>query len=255
MTDSAMEGFAALLALALVRYIPPVVLPSLSPLRWAPALVRIVLALALAWLTVLSAPLAAPHAPGMAGWILAAAGEFAVGLAFGLAFAIPQAALHTMGWLADIQAGLGAATLFDPGGQGDAQSLLGTALMLLATSLFFLLDLHLDLYRALAASARVLPVGHVRLHADPAALLGLLGSAFVLALAVVAPVVVGLFAVDAGVAYATRSMPQANVYFLALPLKVAMALLLLAATLPYVPALLARLFRDALVRVPALLGA
>jgi flagellar biosynthetic protein FliR len=101
----------------------------------------------------------------------------------------------------------------------------------------------------------VLPVGHVRLHADPAALLGLLGSAFVLALAVVAPVVVGLFAVDAGVAYATRSMPQANVYFLALPLKVAMALLLLAATLPYVPALLARLFRDALVRVPALLGA
>src|SRR5690606_15966397 len=108
---------------------------------------------------------------------------------------------------------------------------------------FFAFDLHLDLYRMLVASTRVLPLGQARLPGDPAALLGMLGSAFLLALMVVAPVVLGLLAVDAGIAYATRSMPQANVYFLALPLKIAMALLLLAATLPYVPALLARLYR------------
>ena len=71
---------------------------------------------------------------------------------------------------------------------------------------------------------------------------------------VVAPVLLGLFAIDIGVAYATRSMPQANVYFLALPLKVLVAMLLLIAALRFSPALLMRLYHDAFARVPAMLG-
>ena len=69
-----------------------------------------------------------------------------------------------------------------------------------------------------------------------------------------APVLVGLFAVDVGVAYATRSMPQANVFFLALPLKVLVAILLMVASLRYAPALMLRLYQDAFTRVPAMLG-
>lgn len=257
MTTEAMEGFAAMLALALVRYLPPVVLPSLTPLRWAPSLVRIVLALGLAWLTILAMPTASLRfvPGGVAEWLLAAGGEFAVGMVFGLVLAVPQAALHMMGWVADVQAGLSAATLFDPGGQSEPQSLLGTGLLMLATVLFFVLDLHLDLYRLLVASVHVLPVGQVRLQPDIGALLDLFGSSFLLAVLVIAPVILGLFAVDVGVSYATRSMPQANVYFLMLPLKVGAAMLLMAVTLPYVPAQLERLFRGAFERVPIMLGA
>lgn len=251
------ERFAGLLALAFLRYLPPIALPALTPLRWAPPLVRIVLALGLAWLTVLAMPLEASTvgARGPASWVVAAMGELTVGLVFGLVLLIPQAALHMSGWLIDVQAGLSAATLFNPGAQGDMQSMLGAALMLVATVLFFTLDLHLDLYRALVASTRVFPVGQAGVHLDLSAFFGLLGSSFVLALMVVAPVMLGLFAVDVGVAYATRSMPQANVYFLVLPLKIVVALLLMVATLPFVPALLERLFRDAFARVPAMLGA
>ena len=74
-------------------------------------------------------------------------------------------------------------------------------------------------------------------------------------MAVVAPVILGLFMLDIGIAYATRSMPQANVYFLALPLKVAVALLLLALTLAFAQALVGRLYFDTLSRVPAVFGA
>jgi len=251
----AVERMAGLLALAFLRYLPPIALPALTPLRWAPPMVRIVLALAMAWLTVLAMPIDAAAARQPINWIAAVAGELTIGLVFGLVLLIPQAALHMSGWLVDVQAGLSAATLFNPGGQGDMQSMLGSALMLLATVLFFTLDLHLDLYRALVASVQVLPVGQAGVHLDLSAFLGLLGSSFVLALMVVAPVLLGLFAVDVGVAYATRSMPQANVYFLVLPLKIAVALLLMAATLPFVPAMLGRLFRDAFARIPLLLGA
>lgn len=249
------EGMAALLALAFLRYVPAVVLPGFSPLRWAPALVRIVFAMALAWMTVLAMPDAGlSFDVTVTGLIAAAMGELAIGMVFGLAVMIPQAALHTSGWLIDIQAGLGAATLFNPGADNDPQSLLGTALMLLATVLFFTLDMHLELYRGLVASAQLLPIGGLGARPDPEGFFGLLGSSFLLGLMVVLPVLLGLFAIDVGVAYATRSMPQANVFFLALPLKVLAAILILVVSLRYAPALILRLYQDAFARVPAMLG-
>lgn len=250
------ETFAAMLGLAFLRYLPPIVLPGLTPLRWAPGMVRLTLCVALAWLTVLSAPLtSAPVAPPAGVWVAAALGELLIGLVFGLTFMIPQAAVHTAGWLVDVQAGLSAATLFNPGGQGEVQSLLGAALILLVTVLFFTLDLHIELYRALVTSTRLIPVGQVGVGLDPPGFFGLLGSSFLLALMIVAPIVLALFAVDVGVSFATRSMPQANVYFLVLPLKVVLALLLMVVTLPFAPAMVERLFRDAYARIPSLLGA
>jgi flagellar biosynthetic protein FliR len=255
-TFDSLQQLAGLIALAFLRYVPAVVLPGFSPLRWAPTMVRVTLALGLAWISVLAMPSTAPGFAihGVGGWILAAFAELSIGMVFGLVVMVPQAALHSAGWLIDIQAGLGAATLFNPGAEGDPQSLLGTALMLLATVLFFTLDLHLELYRGLVGSLQVLPIGGRSPRFDLEAFFGLLGSSFLFALMVVASVLLGLFAVDVGVAYATRSMPQANVYFLALPMKVLVAVLLLVATLRFVPAMMLRLYHDAFSRIPSILG-
>ncbi|RMH94074.1 type III secretion protein [Lysobacter pythonis] len=252
----ALGNLAMLVVLAFVRYVPAVVLPAMSPLAWAPALVRIVLALALAWLTVLSMPKLPMVWQGgnVVGWMAAIVHELIIGMVFGMVVMLPKAALHMSGWLLDMQAGLGAAALFQPGGQSDMQSLLGTALTLLGTVIFFVLDLHVELYRALVASTHVLPVGGNGAGWQLQGFMALLGKSFLLAVLVVAPVMLGLFVVDVGVAYTSRSMPQANVYFLALPLKVAVAMLLFAATMPFIPALLGRLFGDALGRIPEILG-
>lgn len=255
-----MESLFALVAtfmFATLRYLPVIVLPTLSPMTWAPGMVRLLVLLSLAWMTTLAAPSVAlePHWRQPMGLALAAAAELLVGLTFGLAIAIPNAALHSAGWLVDMQAGLGAANLFNPGNAGEMESLLGHAIGLATIVLFFSLDLHHVLLRALVESLQVMPLGAIDIRLDPSGLFGLLGSAFLLGLMVVVPVVLGLFCVDLAVAYATRSMPQANVYFLALPLKVAAGIFLLALSLRYAPELVGRLFRDALYRIPSLFGA
>lgn len=259
----ALTNFAVLFVLAALRYLPVVVLPGLSPLVWAPTFVRVVVMLAFAWLTVLSLPdvgLASTSTSASAlawpmGLMLAAAGELLLGSVFGLAFMLPNAAIHSAGWLVDMQAGLGAATLFNPTNANAAESLLGHALMLVATVLFFALDLHLALFKGISASLRVLPLGSVGLQVDSTGVLAMLGRSFSLGLLLVAPIVLGLFCVDLGVGYASRSMPQANVYFLALPLKVAVAMGLMVLTLAHMPMLMGRLFHGALQQVPASLGA
>jgi hypothetical protein len=133
----ALHSFAGSFLLAMVRYLPATALTSLTPLRWAPPMVRIVLAMVLAWLTVQAQPAQVTFPQGGAiGWVGALAGELMLGLAFGLAVMLPQAALHMGGWLIDIQAGASAAVLFNPAAQGETQSLLGTLLMLVGTVLF-----------------------------------------------------------------------------------------------------------------------
>jgi flagellar biosynthetic protein FliR len=133
--------------------------------------------------------------------------------------------------------------------------MIGAAIGLLGTVLFFMLDLHQELYRALVASSQVLPLGGSGAWLDASAFLAMVGNSFLLGMMVVMPAIVGLLAVDVGVAYASRAMPQANVYFLVLPLKIIIALLLMTVLLPFVPALVQRLFQDAFARLPAVLGA
>jgi flagellar biosynthesis protein FliR len=253
----ALQSFVALFVFAMLRYLPVIALPSLSPLGWAPPTVRIALLLVLAWLTVLSMPITEPAAHwGLPlGLVLAGLGELLIGMTFGLALMIPNAALHTAGWLVDMQAGLSASNLFNPNGTGGAESLMGHTLMLASIVLFVTLDLHLLLFSGLVASAQWMPLGGLDIRLDPSGLFGLLGSSFLLGLMVVAPVVLGLFCVDIGVAYVTRAMPQANVYFLVLPLKVAAGMALLALSMWFAVELIGRLYRDSLQRVPALFGA
>lgn len=250
------EATVLLLGFATLRYAPVLAVPAVSPMAWAPPMVRMVLLLAVAGLTVMAMPLAKPmpYWGESGGLLLAGASELLIGMTFGLAILLPQAGIGMAARLADMQAGLSAASLLNPTGQHEPESLLGSLLLLAATVLFFTLDLHVELFRLLAVSVRVLPLGMIGLHLEPVAFLSMVSGSFALGLVVVAPLVVGLFAVDLAVAYATRSMPQANVYFLALPLKVAVAMLLLALTLAYAPILIGRLYQDALVRLPALFG-
>jgi flagellar biosynthetic protein FliR len=252
-----LQTLAAAFGLAFVRYAPSIALPAFSPLSWAPPFVRITITMAMAWMTVLALPANALAALGRPGfnWVGAVGGELAIGVAFGSVIMFPQAALNFAGWVLDVQAGLSASTIFNPGGQGDAQSMIGAAIGLLGTVLFFMLDLHQELYRALVASSQVLPLGGSGAWLDASAFLAMVGNSFLLGMMVVMPAIVGLLAVDVGVAYASRAMPQANVYFLVLPLKIIIALLLMTVLLPFVPALVQRLFQDAFARLPAVLGA
>lgn len=248
---------AATFMLAMARYTPLLVLPGMTPLGWAPLVVRTVLLIALAWLTLIWLPEDGYWSPtkSMTMLLFAGVSELAIGAVFGLAFMLPTAGLHTGGWLIDLQAGLGAATLLNPSGDSASESLLGQVLLLGATVLFFTLNLHLQFFKVLVASTEVLPLGGAGIRANPAVFLQMLGTPFALGLVIVAPILIVLFCLDVAIAFASRSMPQANVYFIALPLKVAVAFALMAVTLRQLPAWIDTLYRGAISQLPKLLGA
>jgi flagellar biosynthetic protein FliR len=242
-----MEAWAITWALATVRFAPLFMLSAMTPFAWVPGQVRAVLVMALGGILV--AGLAQPVVTGQLA--AAAAGELLQGACIGLAVMLPMAALANAAKLLDVQAGLASATLFNPAVQ-QADSLFGTFFSLAGTQVFFAMGFDLLVLRALVASGHLVPVGSSLHMPDLGSLLGLFGAQFMLGLMVVIPVVLGLFAVDLGVAYASRSMPQANIYFLALPVKTGVAFLLLAVTVQTTPALVGRLFSDALARVGGL---
>ncbi|MET4674921.1 MULTISPECIES: flagellar biosynthetic protein FliR [unclassified Luteibacter] len=227
--------------LAGVRFAPLLVVPAMTPFAWAPLHVRVLLLFVVSALMAGVAPLSSmPH-----GLAAAVCSELLIGGCYGLAVMLPMASLGSAARLLDVQAGLAASTLFNPSLQTN-DTTLGSALGMAGTFVFFALGFHLLVLRSLVASARFLPLGAAERMPSIEPLFAMLGSQFLLGLMVVVPVVLGLFVVDVFVAFASRSMPQANIYFLALPLKVAVVLLLLAASLRLAPVLMGRLFRDAL---------
>lgn len=231
---------------ACARFAPVLIVPALTPFAWVPGLIRITVLVTVAALaTAVAQPSAVivgldqPLAFG-----LALLGEGAYGLALALAVVLPMAAIGFSARVVDIQSGVAAMALFNPSIR-TAESMAGTVMQWAGTLIFFALGFHLLLLKGLVTSTQFAPLGSAGLAMSPERFVTLLGSQFMLGLAVVAPVILGLFAIDLGIAFASRSMPQVNVYFVALPLKVAAAFLLLAADLSFAPRLIGRVFGQA----------
>lgn len=247
-----LEHFIIRFLFASARFAPVLIVPALTPFAWVPVLVRIALLTTVGVLAAAVAPAGAalvgidqPVAFG-----LALLGESAFGLALALAVMLPMAAIGFSARVVDIQSGIAAMSLFNPAIRS-TESMAGTVMQWAGTLIFFALGFHLLLVQGLVASTRFAPLGSAGFAIAPQRFTEMLGSQFLLGLGVVAPVILGLFAIDLGVAFASRSMPQANVYFVALPLKVAAAFLLLAAALRFAPQLIGRVFEQAFDSVSA----
>lgn len=248
-----MELGAFLLAMA--RFSPLLVVPAFTPFAWVPAYVRVTVLLALALVAMGTRTVPVPNLAISAPlpFMLALVGESLLGFSLSLAVVLPAAALGFSAGVVDMQSGIAAASLFNPSTRV-SEALVGTMVQWAGMMVFFAAGLHLLLLQGLVASIHVVPLGEGRLLLSPGHFMGMLSSQFLLGMMVVIPVVLGLFAIDLAVAYASRSMPQANVYFVALPLKVLCALVLLAGALRWAPMLIGRLYRDAFSTLPGLAG-
>lgn len=210
----------------------------------APNLFRAVLALALSVAVVAASGVTLAEPPASIAQLLAyGATEIVVGaaLAFGLAAAF--AAFLFAGRLMDFQLGFGIANLIDPVTRAQAP-LIGTGLNLLAVTLFFALDGHHLLVRALAFSLEHFPPGRFVGELNFAAVGAQFGAMFTLGLALAAPVLFAVLLLDLAFALASRSMPQMNVFIIAIPFKIVLGLLVLAATLRYGGATMMKVFES-----------
>lgn len=224
-----------------VRLLPLVVVSPIVFFSRLPLTVRLLLALVLA--AVMASAISSPQVPVLA--LEALFGEFLLGVVMAFGFHAAHAGLDMAGKLIDTQIGLNAAGVFDPG-TANVTGLLAELLALGFALLFVTLDIHHALLRVFAGLLGVIPPGSVSAAALNLPLVEVLSKQFLLAFMLVIPVILGLWLTDAAFALLSRSMPQANVYFLALPVKLSVGVLLLLLTLPLIVQRIPLLFDSAL---------
>jgi len=173
----------------------------------------------------------------------AAIREFAIGLVLAFGVFTAFAAFLFGGRLLDIQIGFGIANVFDPVTRSQGP-LLGSALAMLAIVVFFAVDGHHMLLRGFAWSLERLPPGRSWTTLDARAVVEQFGIVFAYGLAVVAPSVILLLLLDVGMAVAARTMPQMNIFIVAMPIKVVVGILTLALSMRFLAPTLARIYES-----------
>jgi flagellar biosynthetic protein FliR len=199
---------------------------------FVPSRVRLLLALAV---TVVVTPLVTPSLPsapdGPLAMFVALGGEIAVGLFLGSLARMMVAALHMAGVIAGFQASLSNAQLFDPV-SSEQGSLLGSLLHVLGVFVIFAADMHHMMLGALVDSYGLfvpgapLPVGDFS-----AAAVRVIGTSFALAMQIAAPFIVAGMLFYLALGLLARLMPQVQVFFIAMPVQIALGFLVLALTL------------------------
>ncbi len=151
-------------------------------------------------------------------------GEVLVGAALGWSAALIVAGARQAGELVAAQAGLSAATLFDPE-VGDDLSALGHLYGLVALGVFLTLDGPLSLVRALVESYRVIPAGGGILTEGTAALaFGRVGDALALSLRAAAPAALAIALAGVALGLLGRAAPSLQLLALAMPVRAALGL-------------------------------
>lgn len=210
-------------------------MPLLST-RSVPVLSRLGLAL---FIGLVLLPLQAPRVPELPFDLLAylalVAREVLVGVTLGFGTLLVFASLQIAGQIIGLQIGLNIATVLDPINAGQQVSFMDQFYSLLAALVFLAIDGHHGLLLALQRSFEILPPGTFGPHAGTLeALIALVTDISLVALRLALPVLATLLLVDLAMGLLARIVPQMNVFFVAIPLKLGLGLWIAALSLPMV---------------------
>lgn len=209
-----------------------------------PARVKLLLCLGISMVLVTAMGSSVQTIPGTIFSLgMAVVNELLVGLVMAFGLYCVFGALMVGGRILDFQAGFGAANILNPA-TNTHSPLIGTVLTLLVVLLFYLSGAYLQLFRGLSYSLEVIPPGQGLATFSLAPIVAQFGIVFSYGAMLAAPVVAVLLLVDTGIGVMARSMPQMNVYFLFLPLKLFLALVLTGLSLRYMTPLLEQMFLD-----------
>ncbi len=215
---------------------------NLTRLTGIRVLLTLMLSVAIVWgQTVGGQPVWHHLSPNLGAVLLGAIGEVVLGAV--LAFSVFSAfgVFSLAGKIVDVQSGFGLASVFDPVTRASAP-IFSHMLNLLAVAVFFALDGHHALMRGIAFSVQQLPPGTLLKTLPMAAVLRQFGLMFSLAVALIAPVMFGLFLVEAGMALLSRVLPQMNVLVMGVAVKIVVALIIFALSLGMFLPLMGRIF-------------
>lgn len=203
--------------------------------------------LALAVALVLYPVVDPPEIPLMTGWIaltLGVVSEVLLGLGVGLAIRLIMAGIQMAGQVAGFQMGLAIANIMDPA-TSTQTPILAQAFNLFAMLIFLVINAHHWFFRAMADSFVLIPPFQFALSASFVGyLLQMAGDMFVIALKIGAPIIVVLLLASVSFGLMARTVPQMNIFIVAMPLKIVVGLLFIVFSLPYLQPFLRELFDD-----------
>ncbi len=167
--------------------------------------------------------------------------EFLLGTLMAFAVVATYSAIVTIGKVVDMQIGFGAAGIVNPS-TNSHEPLIGSAYLLAFTTLFFLLGLHSELIGYLVLSVHYIPLGQFAFFSDSSTIITFLSTSFTLGVLLFMPVMLVLWCLDLLIGFVSKTMPQMNVYFVTLPLKIFIGLGVLAATIKHSGGIFTQLF-------------
>jgi flagellar biosynthesis protein FliR len=167
-----------------------------------------------------------------------------VGVMLGMLTMILVNAISTAGSLVDIFAGYSLAAVYDPLADHQA-AIFGRFYQLVAATLLFATNGHLILVNGFFRSFDAVPVNGLAAGDMASVLTKNLGVFFVAAIEVAGPVLACLFLSELTLGLLAKAAPSLNVFSLAFPLRIVVALVLVGIALPLVAPALDNLVRAA----------
>ena len=173
---------------------------------------------------------------------VSAAGEILLGLVIGFSVKLIFAGIQLAGQLAGYQMGMALANVMDPSSSQQVP-LLAQFNNLFALLIFITINAHYWFIRALTHSFQLVPPLTVNFSGTLMEhLIKMSGNMFVIGIQIGAPVIAALLITSVAFGLIARTVPQMNVFIVAMPLKIAVGLLFLGFSLPYFSAFLEKIF-------------
>lgn len=164
--------------------------------------------------------------------------EIFVGLSIGFASSLLFVSVQFAGRLVDTEMGFAMVQLIDPFTDSQA-TVTGQLLILLFSIIFLITNGHYFMLIAVKKSFEVIPLYTASMPNSNTVNLfvSMVGNVFVLAVRMAAPVFCVLLLTTVALGVIARTVPQINIFFVGLPLKIGLGLITLAIVLPALAAL------------------
>ncbi|MDR8394240.1 flagellar biosynthetic protein FliR [Aliifodinibius sp. S!AR15-10] len=168
--------------------------------------------------------------------------EALVGVALGLVGQLVFAGIDMAGRLISLKITLSFAQIVNTMTQ-QKTDIVGNLFTMLAVLVFLLIDGDKVYINALARSFEVIPVNQAQVQLAGPFMLEVANYLFIVGVQIAAPFLIVLFLLDLSLAIFARVMPQANIMFIAIPIKLGLGFTLLTFVMPYLPDAFETLFQ------------
>jgi flagellar biosynthetic protein FliR len=176
------------------------------------------------------------------GLVIGICSEIAIGITIGLSIKLIFTGIQLAGQIAGLQMGLAMANVMDPSSSVQIP-LFSQLFNLMAMLVFLAVNAHHLFFKAIVDSYRFLPPLTLQMTNQLVALMmKLAANMFVLAIKVGAPLIAIMLLVSVGLGLVARTVPQMNIFVVAMPLKILIGLAFMMIAAPFLTAFFIELF-------------